>query len=210
MQKTTGLISIFIICAFFGCNNKTEPSEQKNEKAIAKTGDSIFKDTLRNKGFPLDTDCTQFSASINKCIELLKNDNYEINHAETDDELEFKSYKNDFESDKVIIIRNYHFKAFWVKRKHKLDLNDNHWYPSFSVAEICFANAGVASQKHKEISEIIESRDLRNDKNYDYLLKNGNRLIYVSCRAKVFEEYAFYYKPKIEEIIAQTNTEPTN
>ena len=79
-------------------------------------------------------------------------------------------------------------------------MQDN-WYPSFSVTEICFQDEKVASKTHKEISEIINNRDIFNEKNYDYILKNGNRLIYVSCVAKIFEEYAFSYKNKIEELI---------
>ena len=75
------------------------------------------------------------------------------------------------------------------------------WYPAFTVTEICFSDEQTASKRQQEISEIINNLDLFNEKDYDYILKNGNRLIYVSCGAKIFEEYAFSYKDKIEEII---------
>lgn len=79
-------------------------------------------------------------------------------------------------------------------------MKDN-WYPSFSVTEICFQDELTAAENHGKISEMINRRDIFNEKNYDYILQNVNRLIYVSCGAKIFEEYAFSYKDKIEEII---------
>ena len=78
---------------------------------------------------------------------------------------------------------------------------DGNWYPSFQVAEIYFKNEKIASKYHTDISKIITNFDLFNDKNYDYIVQNNNKLIYVSCGASIFSTYAFGYKKKIKQII---------
>lgn len=78
---------------------------------------------------------------------------------------------------------------------------EGNWYPSFSVTEICFQDASSALENYQLISDIINRSDFFNEKNYDYVLQNGNRLIYVSAGAKLYGEYAFSYSNHIEEII---------
>ena len=149
--------------------------------------------------------CDEFSRAMIDFIALLKRDNYEINPKENQLELSFKSYKEEFKVDKDITFPKDHFKTIFAKRKNKLERMEDNWYPSFTITEICFQNEQLASKSYQDIFEIIDLSDLGNEKNYDYLLQNGNRLIYVSCGAKIFETYALGYKDEIEGIIEMVN-----
>ncbi len=145
--------------------------------------------------------CNEFSDAMTKFMEHLKQDNYAINIREARTELSFQTEKEEFQVDWTISFPKENFKTIFAKRKNKLERKKDNWYPSFTITEICFRDEQSASNSHQIISEIIDNLDMFNDKNYDYILKNGKSLIYVSCGAKIFEEYAFSYKDKIKEIV---------
>ncbi|MFV0531728.1 MAG: hypothetical protein ACK5MD_09885 [Flavobacteriales bacterium] len=196
------IIYIVFMLSFWvvSCNpdkQKTFTSLESNNpiKNLETPDSTIFQTIIKG------TDCNKFSEAMINFIELLKHDNNEIETKGNQKELWFTSYKEDPKAEKTIIVSRNSFKTIFVKRKNKLERMGDNWYPSFSVTEICFQNEQTALENERNISEIINSFDLSNEKSYDYILNNGNRLIYVSCGAKIFEEYTFAYKEKMEEII---------
>ena len=207
MKKTTHILLVLIILTIVGCNENSQKSETKHErlelvpepdKDLREKYEQQQKDSLAK-----EIDCSQFSIAMTELKELLEIDNYKFESKVQQNDLWFKSEKinEEFEVDKTISFPKSQILSIYAKRKNKLERMQDNWYPSFSVTEICFQDEKVASKTHKEISEIINNGDIFNEKNYDYILENGNRLIYVSCGAKIFEEYAFSYKNKIEELI---------
>ncbi len=211
MKKTSNILIILTILTLIGCNNSGKNSETQNDRLelvpepdsnIREKYEQQQKDSLKTN-ITKAIDCNHFSKAMTELKELLEKDNYKVEIKEQQNDLWFKSEKGnkEFEVDKTISFSKSQCLSFYAKRKNKLERMQDNWYPSFSVIEICFQNEQTASISHKIISEIINNGDIFNEKNYDYILKNGNRLIYVSCGAKIFEEYAFSYKGKIEEII---------
>ena len=207
MKKTTHILLVLIILTLVGCNDNSLNAETKNErlelvpepdKDLREKYEQQQKDSLTK-----EIDCSQFSKAMTELKELLEKDNYKVEVKEQNNDLWFKSEKTneEFEEDKTISFQKSQILSLYAKRKNKLERMQDSWYPSFSVTEICFQDKKAASKTYKKISEIINNGDIFNEKNYDYILENGDRLIYVSCGAKIFEEYAFSYKEKIEEII---------
>ncbi len=205
MRKTINLVIILTFGALIGCSENVQKSVSKNDrfdlvpepdKDLREEYEQYKKDSLTNI-----IDCNKFSEVMIDFIELLRQDNYDINFKEDQSELMFESYKENFQIDRTISFQKDNFKTIIAKRKSKLENMLDNWYPSFTVTEICLQNDKNSSKIFQEIYEIINCSDLFNEKNYDYILKNGNRLIYVSCKAKIFEEYAFSYKDKIEKVI---------
>jgi len=181
-------------------------NSDKPERVIKSEAENIIPDIETSDSANIQANingagCDEFSGALIDFIELLKQDNYEITPREDQKELLFQSYNREFQVDKAIEFSKDNFKTILAKRKNKLESMKDNWYPSFSVTEICFEDEQGASESYLKISEIINHFDITNEKNYDYILKNGNRLIYVSCRAMIFSEFAFSYKAKIEEIV---------
>jgi hypothetical protein len=210
MKKTTHIVIILTFLTLIGCNDNRQKSDSQNDrfelvpepdKDLREKYEQQQKDKLESDSIIKRIDCNEFSESMTDFIELLKQDNYAINLREDQSGLRFKSYKEGFQVDKTISFPKGNFKTIFAKRKNKLERMTDNWYPSFAVTEICLQDEQTASKSYQEISEIIDNSDLINEKDYDYILKNKNRLIYVICRAKIFEEYAFAYKDKIEEMI---------
>ena len=55
----------------------------------------------------------------------------------------------------------------------------------------------------RRIEAAINSDDIFNEKQYDYLLRNGCALIYVHCNVSLFKEYAFQYRDSLKRLIQQ-------
>lgn len=211
MKKTNHIIIILTILVLIGCNDSEQKSKTENnrlelvpepDKDLREKYKQQQKDNLKASS-PETIDNNQFSTTIIELKELLEKDNYSVETKEQENDLWFKTEKESkkFEVDKIISFPKSQCISFYAKRKNKLEQMKDNWYPSFSVTEICFQDEQTASTNFQEIFKIINNGDIFNEKNYDYILENGNRLIYVSCGAKIFEEYAFSYKDKIEEII---------
>jgi len=207
MKKTTHILLVLITLTIIGCNDNSQKSETKKDRLelVPEPDKDLRKkyEQQQKNSLAKEIDCNQFSKAMTELKELLEKDNYKVESKEQQNDLWFKSEKTneEFDVDKTISFPKFQILSIYAKRKNKLERMQDNWYPSFSVSEICFHDDKVASKAHKEISEIINNGDIINEKNYDYILENGNRLIYVSCGAKIFEEYAFSYKEKIEEII---------
>lgn len=211
MKRTTHIIVILTILVLTSCNDNgqkletqrdrleliPEPDKDLREKYAKQQKDSLKRNSTKR------TDCNQFSKVMTELKELLEQENYKVEIKEQQNDLWFKSEKenDEFEVDKTISFPKSRYLSIYAKRKNKLERMQDNWFPSFSVTEICFQDESVAVENHRKISEIISLNDIFNEKNYDYILQNGNRLIYVSCGAKIFEEYAFSYKDRIEEMI---------
>lgn len=211
MKKTIHIISILAILALIGCNDNGQKSETKNDrlelvpepdKDLREKYEQQQKDSLKASSTKA-VDCNQFSNAMTELKELLEKENYSVEIREQEYDLLFKTENenNESEVDKTIFFPKSQCLSVYAKRRNKLERMQDNWYPSFSITEICFHDEQTATKSHQEIFEIINNGDLFNEKNYDYILENGNRLIYVSCGAKIFEEYAFSYKSKIEILI---------
>ena len=200
-----------MILTLVSCNDTSQKSETQNERSeLVPEPDKDLREKYEQQqknSLAKEIDCSQFSKTMTELKELLEKDNYWVESKEQQNDLWFRSEKADkeFEVDKTMSFPKSQFLSLYAKRKNKLERMEDNWYPSFSVTEICFQDEEAASKTHKEILEIINNGDIFNEKKYDYILRNGNRLIYVSCGAKIFQEYAFSYKSQIEEIIEKTN-----
>ena len=146
--------------------------------------------------------CSKSSIELNKLIQILKKDNYQIDTVESEGKAFAKEHpKYEFKDEKTYIIPKHSCISFSAKRKHKLKNKKDNWYPSFRISEFCFSNKELAKNATDTINSIIYNADLINDKNYDYVVLNNNKIIYVSCGAKIFEEYAINYKKHIENLV---------
>lgn len=194
-----------------GCSEserKTAPKDdrieaiQEHEKALRVKQEQQQKGDLKTDSAKKNV-CSQFSETMIDLKELLELENYKVEIKEPQKDLSFKSEMANevFQVDETISFPKAQFLSLYAKRKNKLERMEGHWYPSFSVTEICFQDASSALENHQLISDIINRSDFFNEKNYDYVLQNGNRLIYVSAGAKLYGEYAFSYSNHIEEII---------
>ncbi len=139
--------------------------------------------------------CPDNSVELNKLINILKKDQYEIQDIAIDS-LMFKSKEMDW-----ISFKNKDFKSYRMKRSFEIPNLDDKFYPGFEIYEVCFENEQTAKDYELQLNNIIRSSDFYNEKQYDYIVRNGNRLIYILARAKMFEEYALLYKSKLEEMI---------
>ena len=181
----------------------------KDSKQVDTTGsdttDSIVqndnKQQIRNiKVEETNSEECDFSNEFNDIIRLLKQDDYNIDTTLTKDTLKFQI------RDRLEIIRSYEFdpkdfKFIFAKRKTRLKEMEDNWYPNFRVYEICFDNEQEAIDYESKLTEVLSSPDIFNEKNYDYLIRNHDRIIYVTCDAKIFQQYAFQYRDTIEKII---------
>lgn len=192
---------LVVILTLLGCNNSQKSNIQNHNLGLAITDSAEVSPKNLETSLRESVSCLEFSEAMNDFIMLLKQDNYAIYTVDDKSELSFKSYTDDFKVDKLISFNRDNFKTILAKRKHKLEKMTDHWYPSFSVTEICFSDEQTASKYHREISEIINGLDSFNEKNYDYILKNDRRLIYVSCGAKIFESYAMAYKAQLAQLL---------
>lgn len=137
---------------------------------------------------------------MNRFIKLLEADNYNIDTIVIIDTLSFSKWEKLEVIDRIDIDRH-KFNSFYAKRKNPLKHLRDNWYPSFRVYEICLEDSLLAFEFEKKVNEFISHKDIYNEKNYDYVVLNQDRLIYVTCEAKLFQEYAFNYKSKLLELI---------
>tara|TARA_B100000683_G_C12371212_1_gene507252 strand:+ start:254 stop:880 length:627 start_codon:yes stop_codon:yes gene_type:complete len=208
-MKTT--IYILTILTLIGCSENKQKSEtQNNSVEVVK---ELENEQQKNESLKTNNikaiNCNQFSKAMTELKKLLEQDNYRVEIKEQQNDLLFAVSNFPSISNKDQIKFSFpksEYLSFYVERKNKLEGTKDNWYPSFSVTEICFQDESTAVENHGKISKIISGNDTFNDKNYDYLLQNGNRLIYVSCRARVFLEYAFSYKDKIKGIIKKNKS----
>ncbi|MFD0862834.1 hypothetical protein ACFQ1M_11530 [Sungkyunkwania multivorans] len=169
------------------------------------TTDSIVQNDKKQQLTNIEVDETNseecdFSNEFKDIIRLLKQDDYNIDTTLTEDTLKFQI------RDRLEIVQSYEFypkdfKFIFAKRKTRLKEMEDNWYPNFRVYEICFDNEQEAIDYESKLTEVLSSPDIFNDKNYDYLIRNHDRIIYVTCGAKIFEQYAFQYRDTIEKII---------
>ncbi|WP_062060699.1 hypothetical protein [Aquimarina longa] len=210
MKKTAHII-ILTILTLISCNDNRQKAEYQNnrlelvpepDKNIREKYEQQQKHNLQTNS-NIRIDCNQFSKAMTELKKLLEQENYRVEIKEQQNDLWFRSKKNNekFEVDETISFPKSQYLSIYAKRKNKLEQMQDNWYPSFFVTEICFQDESSAAENYRKITQIINRSDIFNEKNYDYIIQNENRLIYVSCRAKIFEEYAFSYQNKIEEII---------
>lgn len=141
--------------------------------------------------------CSGYSPVIKQFKEILTSDSYTIGEKGLRGDLVFSTV-----SGESVTFSHQEYKQFYAKRNYKIKRHRENFYPSFSVAEICFNDSATAAAQKKKIEKIINSYDRYNDKKYDYILLNGNKLIYVWTTAKIFEEFALSYKEKLKEHLA--------
>lgn len=194
------LTLIFLVVTICSCN------ESKQVDSISSdTSDSIEQNDKKLQMAEIEVadlnsgDC-DFSIEFQDIIKLLKQDDYYIDTTLAEDTLKFQiRYR-------LEIVKSYEFlpkdfKFVFAKRKTRLKGMEDNLYPSFRVYEICFDNEQQAIDYEDKLTEVLSSPDILNDKNYDYQIRNHDRIIYVTCGAKIFEQYAFQYRDTIEKII---------
>lgn len=139
--------------------------------------------------------CDNFSKAAEELFSILINDGYELENFESP-LIFYKQFRND----DTLVITN--VSTTGAKGKTPLKNMKGNWYPSFNISEICFPDTVSAAEYCSKIEKIINASDIRNEKYYDYIIQNGDRLIYVCAYAKIWEEYAFSYRERIETLIS--------
>jgi len=192
------LTLILLVVTICSCKESKQVDTESSD-----TSDSIEQSDNKTEIAEIEVadlkDC-EYSSEFQDIIQLLKQDDYNIDTSLAEDTLKFQI------RDKLEIIKSYEFlpkdfKFVFAKRKTRLKGMEDNWYPNFRVYEICFDNEQEAIEYESKLTEVLSSPDIYNDKNYDYLIRNHNRIIYVTCGAKIFEQYAFQYRDMIEKII---------
>uniref|UniRef100_UPI00404A3B4E hypothetical protein n=1 Tax=Flavobacterium sp. TaxID=239 RepID=UPI00404A3B4E len=195
--RITILLFVVTVCS---CKDSKQESitNPENPESIVQT--SKKEQVTHTEVVETNSEECDFSNEFNGIIRLLKQDDYNIDTTLAEDTLKFQI------RDRLEIVKKYKFlpkdfKFVFAKRKTKLKGMEDNWYPNFRVYEICFHNEQEAIDYETKLTEVLSSPDIFNDKNYDYLIRNYDRIIYVTCGAKIFEEYAFHYRDTIEKII---------
>uniref|UniRef100_UPI003F6E2F53 hypothetical protein n=1 Tax=Carboxylicivirga taeanensis TaxID=1416875 RepID=UPI003F6E2F53 len=186
------IIVILTVIMLTGCSNSGKPKQSD----ISKKKDSV----VISKSLSLiniSNDEEEIFASI---INLLIADNYEIKDASEIDTLRFGKYK-DLEQIENLEIYPSQYKSFKAINKTPIIQSDKDWFPKFYVFEIQLEDTIQAIEIENKLNSFIHHDDIFNEKNYDYVLRNHDRLIYVLCQSKMFEEYALSYKRRLKEII---------
>ncbi|WP_282037319.1 hypothetical protein [Saccharicrinis aurantiacus] len=137
---------------------------------------------------------------FSRFINILITDNYEIKEASEIDTLRFGKYKDLKQIEKLEIYPS-QYKSFIAQNRIPIIQSDKKWFPKFYVFEIELENNLKAIKLEDKLNGFIHHDDIFNEKDYDYILRNQDRLIYVLCRTKMFEEYALNYKSRLQEII---------
>lgn len=186
------IIVILTVIMLTGCSNsgKTKQSDISKKKDSVVISNSLSLINISN-------DEEEVFARI---INLLIADNYEITDASEIDTLRFGKYKDLKQIEKLEMYPS-HYKSFKAISKTPIVQSDKNWFPKFYVFEIQFKDTVQAIEIENKLNSFIHHDDIFNEKDYDYILRNHDRLIYVLCKSKMFEEYALSFKRRLKEII---------
>jgi len=154
-----------------------------------------------NKDSSIVSENDVHSNLLPQIIQILEKDNYQVDTAKNIEVLYFIRYKG-FEEVERIEFTEDQFKSIYAKRKYPIKDIEGNYFPSFHVYEITFKDSIQSKEYENKINEIINNDDPYNEKDYDYILRDNQQLLYVSAGAKIFEEYAFNYKDIFEELMA--------
>ncbi|NNT72743.1 hypothetical protein HKT18_11000 [Flavobacterium sp. IMCC34852] len=135
--------------------------------------------------------CSELSKEFDSFINMLKKENYKISLINNDNQLIFETHKK---SNKIKFKNLNGFDA-----KCNTEFKDN-MYVRLSAYEICFNDTIEAKSYEAKINKIINGSDLRNEKKYDFVIRNENKLIYISTDARIFYESVVELKNKIIKI----------
>jgi hypothetical protein len=133
--------------------------------------------------------CSQLSVEVQQFVASLKRQNYDISPIAGAKSLVIETYGKS----NRMTFKN--LKGFKAKRKTELR---NGLYVRFTLYEICFENAGRSKMYEAKINSIINGNDLRNEKTYDFIVRNNERLIYITTDARIFYESVLEHKRKLE------------
>lgn len=137
------------------------------------------------------------SPAFQQFIKRLQKDQYTVTYDERDRDLDFCPVEGT-----CIKTPQGSCTTYYTKRNYPLKKPTGGWYPRFAITEITYRDSLTAANECKKIDRIISANDRMNEKNYDFIVQNGNTLIYVSTGARIFMEYTFSYKSVLLEIIS--------
>ncbi len=182
------ILTINVSCHHNGSEEAVEESRNKFEDSSANNEKNDWAESCN------------VSSEFIEFISVLEQDNYKIDKAPQIDTLKFQT----LEDLRVTRSRNFlseDFSVVLAKRQSPLNRMEGNWFPNFHVFEICFESDQMATHAEKDLNAFINSDDIYNSKNYDYIVRHGNRIVYVTCKAKIFEDHAFKYQSIIEDIV---------
>jgi hypothetical protein len=198
IKKRTLRLHVIVCCLLVTCYSCfSEATEESAQVIINEVSDSLAIEVDETNS--VNKECN-LSKEFEELIAVLELDGYEVDSTAFVDTLRFQILDG-LQVMKSRIFLTDDFNSVIAKRKTPLERMEENWFPNFQVFEICFGTEQLAIQGEQELSSFLESNDIYNSKNYDYLTRNKDRIIYVSCKAKIFEDYALKYKSRIEKII---------
>ena len=136
-------------------------------------------------------DCKEPSTVLDQFLIILQQDEYVIQEM-NNESLTIRS------GESQITIDGNSLNSFSAKRIFQIPDQEEKLYPTFEVYEICL-DYEKGTDLRNQILEIVSNRNFTKGKEYDYVVENGNRLIYVVSRAKVFKEFAFEYQEALKK-----------
>lgn len=202
-MKNSIVLFLSVALTFGSCQRTRTNKDFAKDEVIR--SDSISERVNNVKAISCDNPSKEFLTFI----ALLEEDQYDVSSYLKSDSLKFfKLVKGNSHTYTSVVI-SYSPETFFrvlAERKFKLTGNQyiDNYYPSFHVAEICFGSDSLAEIMLTNLGEIIYNRSDMNGKNYDYILQNGSRLIYISTSAKIFESNVLEYRKPLENIITSS------
>jgi len=80
--------------------------------------------------------------------------------------------------------------------KKKKTVNGN-FYPEFRIMEICFESNAKAEEYSEKLSRIIKQQE----KNYGYIIVNGDRLLYIQTGVNMYGFIIYDFQKEFQKII---------
>lgn len=193
MNNILLFLTIFIV--FIGCRN---PQKQSAEKATNLT-QPVSEENDKDISEQFSQNCMIEIPSNNlKSIgEFLGRKDYRYTSKIENKDFSF-SYRTNLKSKNSLTYVDSHYIEHSFKKVNSINGN---YYPSFRIVEFCFDSKIDLDNYYDKIKLIISQQE----KNYAYLLKDKNRLLYVQTGVNMFGFIIKDFKSEFENIIKNGN-----
>lgn len=135
------------------------------------------------------------SKNLQLIASFLKENNYSfIKELKNEELIVSNSYWENPEDGEKIIYSGSKYILYSFKKKTPINGN---YYPKFQVFEFCFDSKKTAMQYHEKYNYIVKTQE----KNYGYVLLNGDRLLYFQTGVNMYSFILNDLKNSFEKII---------
>ena len=192
-MKTISTLAILtlVVLLMFGCTNLQQQSAQKPRISVQPDYEQLEENV--NEEFRQSCRIETPSENVLAIGEFLKSNDYKHTSKIENKDFSFTYCKNLKSKVSLTYLDCHYIEHSFNKVK---PINGN-YYPSFRIVEFCFDSKGELDKHHKNITLIINQQE----KNYGYLMKDDNRILYVQTGVNMFGFIINNFKEKFEKII---------